>query len=88
MAVGCILVETRLDAAARRLRRPREARRYAQQVQDVCGLLAYTDMEASPLAGYLEQGRRVRLAEMVEGCIMGGLALDVFSLTCHLSGTP
>ncbi|GHJ90254.1 hypothetical protein NliqN6_6656 [Naganishia liquefaciens] len=71
--LACLAHAARLDAAAHRLRRPREARRYAQQVQDVCGLLAYTDMEASPLAGYLEQGRRVRLAEMVEGCIMASI---------------
>jgi hypothetical protein len=61
---------SRLDSTARALP-AREARRYAPQIQDVCGLLAYTDMESSPLAGYLEQGRRVRLAEMVEGCILG-----------------
>lgn len=60
---------SRLDSTARALP-AREARRYAPQIQDVCGLLAYTDMESSPLAGYLEQGRRVRLAEMVEGCIL------------------
>lgn len=70
--LACLAHASRLDTAARRLP-PRESRKYAQQVQDVCGLLAYTDMEASPLAGYLEQGRRVRLAEMVEGCILGEL---------------
>jgi hypothetical protein len=70
--LACLAHASRLDNAARRLR-PREARRYAQQVQDVCGLLAYTDMEASPLAGYLEQERRQRLADIVEGCILGEL---------------
>lgn len=70
--LACLAHAARLDNATRRLR-PREARKYAQQVQDVCGLLAYTDMEASPLAGYLEQERRQRLADMVEGCILGKL---------------
>lgn len=70
--LACLAHASRLDNATRRLR-PREAARYAQQVQDVCGLLAYTDMEASPLAGYLEQERRQRLADMVDGCILGRL---------------
>lgn len=68
--LACLSHAARLDSATQHLR-PRESRRYAQQVQDVCGLLAYNDMEASPLAGYLEQERRVGLADMVEGCIMG-----------------
>ncbi|KAJ9108545.1 hypothetical protein QFC19_002261 [Naganishia cerealis] len=67
--LACLAHASRLDSATQHLR-PREARRYAQQVQDVCGLLAYNDMEASPLAGYLEQERRVGLADMVEGCVM------------------
>lgn len=68
--LACLSHAARLDSATQHLR-PRESRRYAQQVQDVCGLLAYNDMDASPLAGYLEQERRVGLADMVEGCIMG-----------------
>lgn len=70
--LACLAHASRLDNATRRLR-PQEAARYAHQVQDVCGLLAYTDMEASPLAGYLEQERRQRLADMVDGCILGRL---------------
>lgn len=77
--LACLAHAARLDNATRRLR-PREARRYAQQVQDVCGLLAYTDMEASPLAGYLEQERRQRLADMVEGCILGKLIFWEFGI--------
>lgn len=86
--LACLAHAARLDASARRFRRPREARRYAQQVQDVCGLLAYTDMEASPLAGYLEQGRRVRLAEMVEGCIMGKVPFRLLSVPIIADTVP
>ncbi|KAJ9115867.1 hypothetical protein QFC22_005009 [Naganishia vaughanmartiniae] len=77
--LACLSHAARLDSATQHLR-PREGRRYAQQVQDVCGLLAYNDMEASPLAGYLEQERRVGLADMVEGCIMASTGYSAQSV--------
>ncbi|KAJ9094680.1 hypothetical protein QFC21_005837 [Naganishia friedmannii] len=77
--LACLSHAARLDSATQHLR-PRESRRYAQQVQDVCGLLAYNDMEASPLAGYLEQERRVGLADMVEGCIMASTGYSAQSV--------
>ncbi|GAA5894728.1 hypothetical protein JCM6882_006667 [Rhodosporidiobolus microsporus] len=37
---------------------------------DVCGLLAYKDLSSCPVRGYLAQGRRETLAEMVNAAIM------------------
>ncbi|BGP13743.1 hypothetical protein JCM10213_006427 [Rhodosporidiobolus nylandii] len=37
---------------------------------DVCGLLAYKDLNSCPVRGYLAQSRREILAEMVNGAIM------------------
>ncbi len=59
-----------LHATAKSLS-PQESRAYLKEIENVCALLAYTDMEGSPLRGYLDQGRRVALAEQVNGAILG-----------------
>lgn len=59
-----------LHATAKSLS-PQESRAYLKEIENVCALLAYTDMEGSPLRGYLDQGRRIALAEQVNGSILG-----------------
>lgn len=58
-----------LHATAKSLS-PQESRAYLKEIENVCALLAYTDMEGSPLRGYLDQGRRIALAEQVNGSIL------------------
>lgn len=50
---------------------PKQAKVYGAEVEKVTALLAYTDMEASPLRGYLDPRRRLQLADMVNGALLG-----------------
>jgi hypothetical protein len=59
-----------LHATAKSLS-PQESRAYLKEIENVCALLAYTDMEGSPLRGYLDQGRRIALARQVNSAILG-----------------
>lgn len=43
---------------------------YLQEIKDVGGLLAYTDPENSTLSGFLDQARRVALAQQVNAAIL------------------
>jgi hypothetical protein len=44
---------------------------YLQEIKDVGALFAYTDPETSILKGFLEQRRRIALAEQVNAAILG-----------------
>ncbi|KIR25698.1 hypothetical protein I309_05394 [Cryptococcus deuterogattii LA55] len=43
---------------------------YLQEIKDVGALFAYENAEMSPLKGFLEQGRRIKLAEQVNKAIL------------------
>lgn len=43
---------------------------YLQEIKDVGGLLAYTDPENSTLGGFLDQARRIALAQQVNAAIL------------------
>lgn len=43
---------------------------YLQETKDVCALLAYADPESSILRGFLEQSRRIALADQVNRAIL------------------
>ncbi len=43
---------------------------YLQETKDVCALLAYADPESSVLRGFLDQQRRIALAEQVNRAIL------------------
>lgn len=58
-----------LHADASRMR-PEHRSVYLHEVKDVGGLLAYTDPENSTLAGFLDQARRVALAQQVNAAIL------------------
>ncbi|WVN88373.1 uncharacterized protein L203_103579 [Cryptococcus depauperatus CBS 7841] len=49
---------------------PDERAIYLQEIKDVGALFAYENIEASPLKGFLDQGRRIRLAEQVNMAIL------------------
>nr|XP_031863319.1 uncharacterized protein CI109_001194 [Kwoniella shandongensis]KAA5530391.1 hypothetical protein CI109_001194 [Kwoniella shandongensis] len=58
-----------LHSEAKKL--PAEVRAiYLQEIKDVGALFAYTDPETSILKGFLEQGRRIALAEQVNAAIL------------------
>ncbi len=83
-----------LHATAKRLR-PAESRVYVQEIENACALLAYTDMEGSPLRGYLEQGRRTALAAQVNSAILGepacvqeGAGALIHALSVHTGHAP
>jgi hypothetical protein len=58
-----------LHAEAKKL--PAEDRAvYLQEIKDVGALFAYSDPETSILKGFLEQGRRIALAEQVNRAIL------------------
>lgn len=52
---------------------------------DVCGLLAYKDLASCPVRGYLAQGRREVLAEMVNAAIMRTSSFPFFTLSLLLT---
>lgn len=63
---------------------PEDRAVYLQEIKDVGALLAYTDPETSILKGFLEQGRRIALADQVNRAILsmsirarGGLLEEV-----------
>ena len=59
-----------LHAEAKKL--PADVRAvYLQEIKDVGALFAYTDPETSILKGFLEQRRRIALAEQVNAAILG-----------------
>jgi hypothetical protein len=58
-----------LHAEAKKLRAEHRAV-YLQEIKDVGALFAYTDPETSILKGFLEQGRRIALAEQVNRAIL------------------
>ena len=69
-----------LHAEAKKL--PADARAvYLQEIKDVGALFAYTNPETSILKGFLEQGRRIALAEQVNRAI-----LSTSMLWLHLTG--
>lgn len=43
---------------------------YLQEIKDVGALFAYTEPENSILRGFLEQGRRIALAEQINRAIL------------------
>lgn len=43
---------------------------YLKELESVTALLAYTDLERSPVRKYLDQSRRVALAEQINSAIM------------------
>jgi len=43
---------------------------YLKELENVTALLAYTDLEKSPVRKYLDQTRRVALAEQINSAIM------------------
>lgn len=43
---------------------------YLKELESVTALLAYTDLETSPVRKYLDQSRRVALAEQINSAIM------------------
>jgi hypothetical protein len=58
-----------LHAEAKKLG-PEDRAVYLQEIKDVGALFAYTDPETSILKGFLEQGRRIVLAEQVNRAIL------------------
>jgi hypothetical protein len=47
---------------------------YLQEIKDVGALFAYTDPESSILGGFLQQGRRIALAEQINRAILRELS--------------
>jgi hypothetical protein len=70
-----------LHAEAKKLG-PEDRAVYLQEIKDVGALFAYTDPETSILKGFLEQGRRIVLAEQVNRAI---LRESGSSLACAVS---
>lgn len=68
--LSCLEAAGGLHARAKALP-PKQAKVYGAEVEKVTALLAYTDMEASPLRGYLHADRRQQLADMVNGALLG-----------------
>ena len=50
---------------------------YLKELESVTALLAYTDLERSPVRKYLDQSRRVALAEQINSAIMCELLLSL-----------
>ncbi|ORY33973.1 CTLH/CRA C-terminal to lish motif domain-domain-containing protein [Naematelia encephala] len=68
-----------LHSEAKKL--PAEARAvYLQEIKDVGALFAYTNPETSILKGFLEQGRRIALAEQVNRAVLRSEGRPVESL--------
>jgi hypothetical protein len=66
-----------LHAEAKKLG-PEDRAVYLQEIKDVGALFAYTDPETSILKGFLEQGRRIVLAEQVNRAILRESNLELF----------
>lgn len=60
----------RLEAGERAL--------YLQEIKDVGALFAYTEPETSILRGFLEQGRRIALAQQVNRAILRELQFQIY----------
>ncbi|RSH87315.1 hypothetical protein EHS25_003224 [Saitozyma podzolica] len=73
-----------LHAEAKKLG-PEDRAVYLQEIKDVGALFAYTDPETSILKGFLEQGRRIVLAEQVNRAILRSEGLDPQSQLEHIS---
>lgn len=58
-----------LHTAAKRLRSDHRAV-YLQEIKDVGALFAYVDPENSPVKGFLDQARRIALAQQVNAAIL------------------
>lgn len=43
---------------------------YMKEIENVCALLAYRDLEKSPVRKYLDQRRRIALAEQINSAII------------------
>lgn len=73
-----------LHAEAKKLD-PEDRAVYLQEIKDVGALLAYTDPETSILKGFLEQTRRIALADQVNRAILCELSFLLFALSsnCH-----
>lgn len=60
----------KLYAQVKALRRPADRAEYQKELTNVSGLLTYTHPEASPVARYLEQERRERVADQINSAIL------------------
>lgn len=58
---------------------------YLQETKDVCALLAYADPESSILRGFLDQQRRIALAEQVNRAILRKASLLDYSPSSRLT---
>ena len=58
-----------LHQEAKKLK-PEDRAVYLQEIKDVGALFAYKDPETSILKGFLEQGRRISLAEQINRAIL------------------
>lgn len=64
-----------LSANVRRLPAGRERDSWDQECIDVSGLMAYKDLTTCPVRGYLAQGRREVLAELVNAAVLRELGV-------------
>ena len=71
----------KLYATAGALRKPDERAIYLQELLNVGGLLAYAVPEKSPMAKYLHQERRDRVAEQINSAILRSLFHPLCMLT-------
>lgn len=74
-----------LHTAAKRLRSDHRAV-YLQEIKDVGALFAYVDPENSPVKGFLDQARRIALAQQVNAAILRASSLQQLLLTSRLRG--
>ena len=65
-----------LHLEAKKLK-PEDRAVYLAEIKDAGALFAYSDPETSPLQGFLEQGRRIALAEQVNRAILRELSQEV-----------
>ncbi|RXK36904.1 hypothetical protein M231_05806 [Tremella mesenterica] len=68
-----------LHLEAKKLR-PEERAAYLSEIKDAGALFAYSDPENSPLKGFLEQSRRIRLAEQVNRAILKSVGAETQSM--------
>lgn len=60
-----------LSTQVQMMENPLERERYAMELQNVAAMMAYPDLWSSPLAHYLDQGRREGLADLCNAAMLG-----------------